>query len=308
MVLEVDGVHKSYGGRPVLRGVDLTIAHGEITGLVGLNGAGKSTLVSIVSGLLAPDAGRVRIGGVDVATHPRRARGLLGLAPQDLAIYPSVRVIDNLTLFGRLAGVRGARLRARIDQVADALELEKLFERQARTLSGGEQRRLHTALAMLHEPELLLLDEPTVGVDVATRGRLLRALKDIAATGVAVGYSTHYLAELETLGGSVAVLHDGRIVRRGTLAELVDEHGTAGVDLGFDEEIPAGVDFGPDAVRRGSTVRVPSTNPAKTAAHLLALLGEHSSQVRSVELVRPNLETVFLALTGQLPDQEEARR
>jgi ABC-2 type transport system ATP-binding protein len=303
MVLEVEGVRKAYGDRPVLRGVDLRIEPGEVTGLLGLNGAGKSTLVSVVAGLLPADAGRVLIGGVDVARHTRKARAMLGLAPQDLGIYPSVTVHDNLLLFGRLAGLRGAKLRERIEKVADALELEKLFGRQGRALSGGEQRRLHTGLAMLHEPKLLLLDEPTVGVDVATRGRLLQAIRDLAAEGVAIGYSTHYLAELETLRASVAVLHDGTIVRRGTLAELVDAHGTAAVDLTFDERVPAGLDFGPDAVVRGTTVRMPSTDPAKTAAEMLGLLGDHSSAVRSVELVRPNLETVFLSITGHLPEE-----
>ncbi|WP_033213714.1 ABC transporter ATP-binding protein [Kitasatospora phosalacinea] len=306
MTLHIEGVHKAYGDRPVLRGVDLRIEPGEVTGLLGLNGAGKSTLVTIVAGLLPPDAGRVLVGGVDVGRHPHRARAHLGLAPQDLGIYPSVTVRDNLTLFGRLAGLRGARLRERIDKVADALELEKLFDRQGRALSGGEQRRLHTALAMLHEPRLLLLDEPTVGVDVATRSRLLQAVRDLAADGAAIGYSTHYLAELDTLRATVAILHEGTIVRRGTLAELVDTHGRAAVDLTFTERVPDGLDFGPDAVVRGATVRLPSSDPAKTAAEALGLLGAHGSAVRSVELVRPDLETVFLSITGHLPQEVAA--
>ena len=232
-MLRIEGLRKSYGGRPVLQGVDLEISAGEIVALLGPNGAGKTTLVSIVAGLRRADAGSVHVGTVDALRSPARARAMMGLAPQALGIYPTLSVRRNLLLFGELAGLSGAELDQRVGEVAEALHLDELLDRRAGILSGGQQRRLHTAMAMLHRPRLLFLDEPTVGADIESRRQILELVKDLAAEGCAICYATHYLPEIEELDATVAVLEEGRILERASVAELIDRHGTSGLRLTF---------------------------------------------------------------------------
>jgi ABC-2 type transport system ATP-binding protein len=297
-VLEVRGVAKAYGDVAALDGIDLEVGAGEICALLGPNGAGKTTLVSIVAGLLRADAGAVRVGGLEVAPGAAGARALVGLAPQELGIYPSVSVLDNLTFFAELNGLRGPDRARRVDEVAEALELVELLDRRAMALSGGEKRRLHTAAALLHRPPLLLLDEPTTGVDVSTRARLLATVRELAERdGTAICYSTHYLPEVESLGASVAIIERGRIIARGDLAALVREHGNAAVELVFDGPPPT-LDRA-DADVDGETLRVRSDRPAEEAAVLLGALGPDAARLRSVEIVAPSLEAVFLSLTGR---------
>ncbi len=304
-MLEVDDLRKSYGDVVALDGVDLSVASGDIVGLLGPNGAGKTTLVSIVAGLRWADGGTVRIDDLDVAAEPYETRRRLGLAPQDLGVYPVLSVRENLLYFGELAELGGRELAGRIDEVADALELTHLLDRPARTLSGGEKRRLHTAMAMLHRPPLLLLDEPTTGVDVATRSRLLEVVRALAADGTAVCYSTHYLPEVEALGASVAILDRGRVAARGALHDLVRAHGQCYVELSFEGEAPdlPGLE---GAERSGPVLRLPTADPAADTARALAALGPAAPQLRAVEILRPSLESVFLAVTGRRYEEEVA--
>jgi ABC-type multidrug transport system ATPase subunit len=195
-VLYIEGLRKSYGDVLALGGVDLDVRAGEIVALLGPNGAGKTTLVSIVAGLRRADSGIVRVDGLNALSRSSEVRRRIGLAPQDTGLYPVVTVRQNFMLFGELAGMSRAALRPRIDEVAEALDLTELLDRQAGKLSGGQKRRVHTALALLHSPRLLLLDEATTGADVETRTRLLNVVRQLAADGSAVLYSTHYLAEV----------------------------------------------------------------------------------------------------------------
>ncbi|HUF85472.1 MAG TPA: ABC transporter ATP-binding protein [Acidimicrobiia bacterium] len=305
-MLEVRGLRKSYGDVDALRGVDLDIAAGEICGLLGPNGAGKTTLVSIVAGLRKADAGTVTLNGVDALRNPFAARRSLGLAPQDLGVYPTVRLRDNLVCFGELADLRGSELRERVDWVGDLFELTPFMDRLVRTLSGGEKRRLHTAMAVLHRPPLLLLDEATTGVDVRTRSRVLDAVRQLAAEdGTAICYSTHYLNEVELLGASVAIIEQGQVIARGALGELVRVHGTAAVELTFEGEPPV-LELGRRVETDGSMLRVYGDEPAADAAVILGQLGPHASRLRSIELVAPSLESVFLALTGRRYTDDDA--
>jgi ABC-2 type transport system ATP-binding protein len=298
-VLGVQGLCKSYGDVVALDGVDLEIEAGEICGLLGPNGAGKTTLVSIVAGLRHADAGRVVVNGVDALADSGEARRFIGLAPQELGIYPTVRVRDNLVCFAELAGLRDRVLADRIVEIAEILELTELLDRPARTLSGGEKRRLHTAMAMMHHPPLLLLDEPTTGVDVRTRARLLESVRRLAADeGTAICYSTHYLPEVEALGASVAIIELGRIIARGSVADLVRQHGGTAVELTFAGPPPAlTLDRRVEVVDH--MVRVYTDEPAADAARVLVQLGVSADQLRGIEIVSPSLESVFLALTGR---------
>jgi ABC-2 type transport system ATP-binding protein len=296
--LEVVDLHKSYGATRALAGVDLRVEPGTILGLLGPNGAGKTSLVSIVAGLRRPDRGRVTLCGVDVVREPGRARPLVGLAPQDTGVYPTVTVLDNLRYFAELAGMRRREARDRALDVADALGLTALLGRRAAQLSGGERRRLHAAIALVHRPRVVLLDEPTTGADVRTRAQLLAMVRDLATSGSAVVYSTHYLHEIEELDAEVAFIDQGRIVAAGRPAELVAAHGASVLQLTFESSVPVAATV-PDAVVDGPTVRIPTSDPGAVAARLLPGLGADADALRSVEILRPSLESVFLAVTGR---------
>jgi ABC-2 type transport system ATP-binding protein len=217
-MLAVTNLHKRFGNTRALAGFDLTARPGEVVGLIGHNGAGKSTLVTIVTGLTRPDAGTVHIDGRPAGRPQRR---LIGVAPQTLGLYPTATVEEHLRLFGELGGLSKRQLRQAISDTAAELLLGDLLKRQARQLSGGQQRRVQAATALVHRPPLLLLDEPTVGADPETRDALLQALKRRADAGAAIVYTTHYLPELDDLDATLAVARRGRIVARGTRAELL---------------------------------------------------------------------------------------
>lgn len=298
-MLGIAGLHKSYGDVVALDGVDLSVEAGEICALLGPNGAGKTTLVSIVCGLRRADAGSVTVNGVDAVRDSAAARCHLGFAPQDLAIYPTVRVRENLAFAGELADIRRRELQSRIEQVADALELTHLLDRPARALSGGEKRRVHTAMAMIHRPKVLLLDEPTTGVDVATRARLLQTVRRLAEEdGTAVCYSTHYLPEVEALGASVTIIDHGRVIARGAVANLISQHAHTIVELTFEGDAPQIATPGRCSVD-GDTIRFQSARPAVDSARVLAGLGPDADRLRGLEIVTPSLESVFLTLTGR---------
>ena len=304
-MLELRGVRKTYSGRVALDGVDLHVDQGSITGLLGPNGAGKTTLVSIVAGLRRPDHGEVLVGGVDVVRSPERAQGLLGLAPQETGVYPTLTVHENLWFFAGLVGQRRRDRREQLESLGAALGLDELMDRRVGQLSGGERRRLHTAIALVGRPPLVLLDEPTTGADVRTRAELLSFVRRLAEDGSTVVYSTHYLHEIEDLDADIAIIDRGRIVARGSLAELVRTHGSSAVELSFGGGIPEpvrqlGVPIGP------ATIRIPSDDPASTAAHLLTQLGPSVAALQSLEIVRPTLDSVFLTVTGRKISEAES--
>ena len=299
-MLQIAGLRKAYGEQEVLRGVDLEAGPGEIVGLLGPNGAGKTTLVSIVAGLRRADAGSVRVAGIDALADSQRARAVLGLAPQELGIYPVLSVERNLSFFAELAGVKGKAVRSRVVDVADALDLTKILGRRASTLSGGQKRRLHAAMALVNEPKVLFLDEPTVGADVRTRNQILEVVRRRAEAGCAIVYTSHYLTEIEDLAATVAVLEEGQVVVRGSLAALVGEYGAPALRLTFDGPAPALDGF--EVSGSVATLRTP--DPAHAAAGILDRLNGSTERLRGVDIVRPSLEAAYLALTGRRSNEE----
>ena len=256
--------------------------------------------MSIVAGLRPAGSGEVTVDGVDALAHPERARVAIGLAPHDLGIYPILTVYRNLALFGELAGLSGAPLRSRIAEVAETLDLTEMLSRKAAALSGGQKRRLHTAMALVNRPKLLFLDEPTVGADVQSRGRILTAVRQLAADGCAVIYTSHYLPEIEALAATVAVLEDGKIVARGPLQELVSRYASPALRLTFDGPAPQLPGF--ELAGREATLY--TEHPAHAAADVLQRLNGQSTHLRSVDIVRPSLEAAYLALTGRRSNDE----
>ena len=306
-MLAIRELRKTYGSVTALDGVDLQVNSGEVVGLLGPNGAGKTTLVSIVAGLRRADSGSVRVGAFDALRHPQQARQLIGFAPQDMGIYPIVTVRQNLALFAELTGLSGSQLSSEIEAVADALRIDDLLDRKAGELSGGQKRRLHTAIGLLNDPPLILLDESTTGADVGTRAALLELVRALADRGSAVLYSTHYLQEVEALDASVAILEEGAVIARGPVSELVSSHGDAVVELSFDGPAPD-LRLETRVERDSNVLRVATHDPTGTLARIMAELSNGGPSPRGVEIIEPSLETVYLSLTGHRYRDDDAEQ
>jgi ABC-2 type transport system ATP-binding protein len=300
--VEIAGLAKRFGGQVALAGVDLALGEGEILGLLGPNGAGKSTLVRALMGRVRPDAGEIRISGRR-AEEPG-ARDALGYVPQEIALYGGLTARQNLEVFGRYLGLSGPGLER---AVARGLELARLADRAddaVEPFSGGMKRRLNFAVGVLAAPRVLLLDEPTVGVDPQSRERLYGMVEDERARGAAVLYTTHYLEEAERLCDRVAVIDHGRVIAAGTADELVRATVGAAQELTVDavEPIPeraAARLAGLGARVDGDRLRLSTDDPATAIPRLLGALQAERIATRDLKLVRPGLESVFLHLTGR---------
>lgn len=294
-MIRVDGLRKSYGKVQALRGVTLEVQRGEIVALVGPNGAGKTTLVSILSGLRRPDGGTAIVNNVDVLRHPDRLGTVVGFAPQEIGVYPRLTVRENLRVFARISGLRGRGLARHIDDVAVSLRLGELLDRPAGRLSGGEQRRVHTAIAIVGGPPVLMLDEPTAGADLDTRNALLDVVRRTAALGSSILYSTHYFGEVEQLDGSVTVLDHGRVLVSGSVREVVAEYASAAVELRFAGNAPA-VGVGREVYRDGGIVRVEVADADVALAQIIDALPASGARLREAKVVEPGLEAAYTAL------------
>ena len=305
-VLTVDGLVKRFGQVLAVDDVSFRISPGETFGLLGPNGAGKTTTISMVAGLLRPDAGSVTLAGVPVERSPVEAKRHLGLVPQDLAIYPDLSARANLRYFGRLQGLGGRRLDERIDAVLELIGLSDRAKEPSKKFSGGMKRRLNIGVGLLHRPTLLVLDEPTVGVDPQSRNSILEAVEALSTEGMAVLYTTHYMEEAERLCDRIAIVDAGRVQAEGTRDELVEL--TGGVDTirlvaGGDLEAGAaavGDVPGVERVLREPTALVLTVRnaPAAVAPIVTAATGAGMA-LSDVEISRPDLESVFLHLTGK---------
>jgi ABC-2 type transport system ATP-binding protein len=225
IVLQVEQLVKIYPGATVaaVNGLDFSVRSGEIFGLLGPNGAGKTTAISIICTLLRQSSGRVLLGTHDTALHPAAVRNLFGLAPQEIALYPRLSARENLRYFGRLYGLTGQALARRIDQCLALVGLLENADTRIAAYSGGMKRRANLAAAILHAPPLLILDEPTVGIDAQSRNMILENLKGLRDAGTTILYTTHYMEEAEQLCSRVAVMDRGRIIATGPPAELIGQ-------------------------------------------------------------------------------------
>jgi len=238
-MLSVRGLGKDYGERTAVHAIDLAVARGECLGLLGPNGAGKTTTISMICGVVTRTRGSVSIGGHDLASAPFAAKAKLGLVPQDLAIYEELTAIQNLDYFGALYGLSGAALAKRIGWALEVVGLSDRAREPAKRFSGGMKRRLNLAAGLLHEPALLILDEPTVGVDPQSRNHIFETVKRLHANGTAVIYTSHYMEEVEALCDRVAIIDHGKIVADGTIAELIAKHARKGIRIELAGAAPA---------------------------------------------------------------------
>jgi ABC-2 type transport system ATP-binding protein len=304
-MIEVQDLVKRYGETVAVDGVRFTADAGAIFGLLGPNGAGKSTTIGCISGLVEPSSGAVRVLGHDVRQDPRPAREKLGVVPQELAIYEDLSARENLEYWGAAWGLAGAALASRVREVLAAIGLGDRAKEPVKRFSGGMKRRLNFGCGIVHRPKVLLLDEPTVGVDPQSRVKLLELVRAETANGTCVLYTTHYLEEAETLCDRLAILDHGKILAAGTLDGLRASLGERDlVDFGgrFDVARARAAFGGVDGVEimtaSESDVALACTDASKRLPQLLAALNG-AGEVRETRLRRPSLESLFIKLTGK---------
>jgi linearmycin/streptolysin S transport system ATP-binding protein len=304
-LLKIEGLAKSFGAVRAVDSVNFEVRPGEIYGLLGPNGAGKTTTISMISGLLQPDAGQVVVAGTAFASDPQKAKRIMGVVPQELALYEELNGRENLEFWGRIAGLSSAEAATRATELLAALSLTDRANDALKTYSGGMKRRINLGCALLHRPQLLLLDEPTVGIDPQARLNILEFIRGLRASGTAILYTTHYLEEAETLCQRIGIIDHGRLLAEGTLNELQDR-------LGGDRVFVLEADFkgsSPDAWggfnQRFRTIQkteqqlvvaaIGKRDPSECLKDLLGL----PVRVENVTLKRPSLNDVFLQLTGR---------
>jgi ABC-2 type transport system ATP-binding protein len=306
VVLDVRDLRKRYGALDAVSGVSFVIHEGETYGLLGPNGAGKTTTISMVCGLLARDAGSVTLDGEPIDVGAVAAKAGIGYVPQELAIYPDLTGRENLRFFGRLYGLGGARLKSRVEEVLELIGLAERGNDRTDRYSGGMQRRLNIGIGLLHAPRLLLLDEPTVGVDPQSRNAILESIAALGRQGMAILYTTHYMEEAERLCDRIGIIDGGEIRAEGTQKALVALIGQRDeVRLSLTGDIlaaarAAGALRGvASAAVKGEELEVLATDAGRILPRLLEAVEGAGARVRGVELVSPDLEAVFLHLTGR---------
>jgi ABC-2 type transport system ATP-binding protein len=302
--LEIDQLRKNYGTHEALRGISFTVEEGELFGLLGPNGAGKTTCMSILSCLMDATSGRARLLGRPLNTRDRDVRRLIGLVPQELAIYNELTAQENLTFFGELYGVRGKELQHRVESTLAAIGLLERARDRAGTFSGGMKRRLNLGAALIHQPRLVLLDEPTTGVDPQSRNHIFEEVRRLNQTGVTILYTSHYMEEVETLCTRIGIIDHGQLVACDTLPNLLRtltgliRIRVAHATPEFRERLArlAGVHV---VERDGQFLDVETADVKAVLLQLMALLTELRVDLTSLEMQEPNLERVFLHLTGR---------
>jgi ABC-2 type transport system ATP-binding protein len=305
-IIEAQNLIKRYGTIEAVKGISFAIRRGEIFGFLGPNGAGKTTTISMLSCLLEPTAGTAIVAGYDVVKASSEVKRRIGLVPQELALYPTLSARDNLNYFGRIYGLRERELRGRVDEVLEMVGLAERAKSAVKTYSGGMKRRLNIAAGLLHHPEVLFLDEPTVGVDPQSRNAIFEHVERLRGEGMTVLYTTHYMEEAERLCDRVAIIDEGRIVALDTPRKLIGDLGEGIIHLGIANGMADGI-LGriralpevKNVARFDGKVRVEAARAQETLIRLLELFNSTDTDVTALEVLEPNLETVFLHLTGK---------
>jgi ABC-2 type transport system ATP-binding protein len=305
-VLACRDLRRRFGQRLAVDGVGFRVDPGETYGLLGPNGAGKTTTISMICGLLRRDGGEVTVAGASLDRDPGAVKAAIGYVPQDIALYPDLSGAENLRFWGRMQGLSGRELAARVDAVLEVVGLADRARDKVGDYSGGMQRRLNIGAGLLHRPRLLVLDEPTVGVDPQSRNAILENVEALRGEGAAVLYTTHYMEEAERLCDRVGIIDQGRLIAEGTRRELVAQVGERDrIELAASGDLIGlaagckrvlGVD---EATVVAGGLHLVAPDGRRLLPKLLELAEEAGVEVSSVEVVEPDLEAVFLHLTGK---------
>ena len=305
-MIQVEKLRKSYGDLIAVDDVSFEAKPGEVFGLLGPNGAGKTTTIGCITGLLTPTAGRISVLGHDVVRDGVEARRALGVVPQELALYDDLSASENLVYWGGAQGLRGAEAKRRIQEVLALSGLADRAKEPVKQFSGGMKRRLNFAAGIVHQPKVLILDEPTVGVDPQSRVRLLELVRDQARAGACVLYTTHYMEEAETLCDRIAIVDHGRIVAQGTLDELrsmLGERDLLRLDGHFQVDACREVLSHADGIEvlqvEVNLLALSATKATMRLPELFASLTAAGAEIRGVTMKQPSLETLFIKLTGK---------
>ncbi len=307
-ILEARNLVKNFGDFAAVKGISFDIEEGEIFSLLGPNGAGKTTTISMLSTLLLPTSGEATIGGHPITREPMAVRNLIGVVPQDLALYEDLTARENLVFWGQMYGLSGRMLKERIDQVLEQIGLTDKAKNRVKTYSGGMKRRVNIGVGLLHKPRLLFMDEPTVGIDPQSRRAILDSVKDLNKQGMTVLYTTHYMEEAAELSDRVGIIDHGELIAMGTQAELTKQVGemeTLILHVGETddpERLAAAIRtlkgvLKADVTDHTVTIIVPEAEEALAPAVTKA--NELGVKIHSVDMLEPNLEAVFLHLTGR---------
>ena len=306
-LLEAFDLRKSYNGTPAVDGLSFAVEPGEVLGLLGPNGSGKTTTMMMLAGLLRPDSGRVVLLGKEMRSNDRELRAQLGVVPQDLAVYLELTPRENLNFFGRLYGLHGETLQKKVDEILEQTGLTKNADGLVGTFSGGMMRRLNFGIALLHSPRLIILDEPTVGVDPQSRSHLLDAVRQQAATGVGVLYASHYMEEVEAICDRVAIIDHGKLLVYDRVDQLLGK---------LTPDLCLHVVATPQLAAKLNGLAKLTTDDGNASIHLpanangqgplndrlqrvLAVMKDSGSELKSIETQEANLERLFLELTGR---------
>ncbi len=303
-MLEVKKLVKRYGSKLAVSDVSFKVEKGEIYGLLGPNGAGKSSTINIITGLIKKDSGQVTIGGLDLDRELTKAKYLLGIVPQDLAIYNDLTALQNVKFFGALYGLTGGTLQKQALETLEFVGLKDKARDKVKTFSGGMKRRLNIACGLVHRPQLLILDEPTVGIDPQSRNHIMEAILQLNREGMTILYTTHYMEEAEQLCSRIAIMDAGQIVAQGNLQELrslIEENwyiavkvkGTPPVD---ELSKVAGVE---KIDLNGNALRFTCRGKHSQLRDILEVLSREHTEILDLSIDEPNLEDVFLTLTGK---------
>jgi ABC-2 type transport system ATP-binding protein len=306
-MISVENLRIQYGAAEVLKGVSFKVFCGDFFGLLGSNGAGKTTLVGALAGVIDPAAGEILIDGLALSAHPMKLKSRIGFVPQSIALYPSLCAQDNLAFFARIYGMSGKKCKERIAAVLEVVGLTNRARQTVAHLSHGMRRRLNIAAGLLHEPEILILDEPTVGLDTHSRAAILTTLEDINQSGITLLFTTHRIKEAEQLCSRVGILDGGQMIALDTPAHLVRDFGMGIVRLEFKTD-PGKLIMqrlkelgGFRAMNDQNTEFLLETKaPAHDVRRYLDLMATSSTAIKRLDVVEPGLETVFNRLTSQL--------
>jgi len=307
-ILEVHNLVKKYGDFAAVKGISFDIQEGEIFSLLGPNGAGKTTTISVLSTLYTPTGGDAIVGGHSVSKEPMAVRRLIGVVPQDLAIYDELTARENLSFWGQMYGLSGKALKLRIDEVLDQIGLRDKAGQRIKTYSGGMKRRVNIGVGLLHRPRLLFMDEPTVGIDPQSRRAILDSVQDLNKQGMTVLYTTHYMEEAQELSDRVGIIDHGEMIALGTQAQLtrqVGENDTLVLHAAEGDDVAAlavAIRTLPNVLHAEATdhaVTVIAPEAEEILAPAVTKANEFGVKIHSVEIQEPNLEAVFLHLTGR---------
>lgn len=306
MLLEVKNLIKRYGDFLALDHIGFSIEEGEIFGLLGPNGAGKTTTISILSGLTPYDGGEIKFLGKEIRRNEMAVKRELGIVPQEIALFEDLTAYENLDYFGRLYDLRGQQLRERIDEALAFTGLSDRRKDRPKGFSGGMKRRLNIACAMLHHPKLIIMDEPTVGIDPQSRNHILQSIKALNRMGSTIIYTSHYMKEVEEICSRIAIVDHGRVIAQGTKEELTSLVSTeeklivelSAVHYTVVDRVKQ-IDSVRECTLQGNQLEVIGRKGQQNASRIIGIISETDAEIISLHVEKPSLESVFLTLTGR---------